>query len=476
MENRTMDNKVNRREVLKKMGISLAAIFGASRLPLSFAVPRKQPNIIFMVADNLGRESVGYYGSHIFKTPRMDKLASEGVIFDNCLIASPLCSPARCGWNTGRHPFRVGINTQTTPKDPNSGLSPDEITIAEVLKGVGYDTALFGKWNLGYAEKFNPVHQGYDEYYGSNAGHGDYYTHLYNQDMKSHFYHNLTPINNEGYFDKLFTDHAIKYLQERKGNPKPFYLNLTFYAPHGPYQAPPGYYHNDDPMKNYEYMIEYLDSCVGRMVDEVERLGLAEDTLIVFLSDQGASSKNDFGRTLCEGGLKVVCNARWTGHIPAGKRVATPWMHTDLFAVFAGAAGAKVPQDRVIDAVNVWPLFEGKEMEHNRTFYWTFVNEDAIRCGDLKLRMKGGKVLGLYNLADDPEEKKDLSASQPAKVKEMAEMQGKWKKECEAHQTSASDSTKKTKNRNNDSGDGTDKPAKKKNKAKKPAQQTDQSE
>jgi arylsulfatase A-like enzyme len=389
-----------------------------------------------MVADNLGRESVGYYGGDHFKTPHLDALASEGVVFDNCLIATPLCSPARCGWNTGRHPYRVGINTQTSPGSPESGLSPGEITIAEVLKTVGYDTALFGKWNLGYAEKFNPVHQGFDVFYGSNAGHADYYTHLYNRDMKSHFYRNLTPVNDEGYFDMLFTDAAIDYLRQRTGNPRPFYLNLAFYAPHGPYQAPPGYYHSTDPMKNYRYMIEYLDTCVGRVVDEVDRLGLSDNTLIVFLSDQGDSTMNDYGRTLSEGGLKVVCNARWPGRIPADTRVSTPWMHTDLFAVFAGVAGADMPRDRVIDAVNVWPLFEGQEMEHDRTLYWTFGSEDAIRRGDWKLRMKSDEIVGLYDLANDPGEKNDLSSEHPDMVREMKGQLSVWMRECETQQTS----------------------------------------
>lgn len=424
------------RNLLKSTGLGIAVLCGAAFLTACSSVPSDQPNIIFMVADNLGRESVGYYGSNLVKTPRLDTLASEGVVFENCLIATPLCSPARCGWNTGRCPFRVGINSQTIPQDPQSGLSPDEITIAEVLKSAGYDTALFGKWNLGYAEKFNPVHQGFDEYYGSNAGHADYYTHLYDRDMKSHFYRNLTPVHDEGYFDKLFTDAAIDYLRKRKNNPRPFYMNLAFYAPHGPCQAPPGYYHSEDPKKNHQYMVEYLDTCVGRVMDEVHRLGLDDNTLIVFLSDQGGSANNDFGRTLSEGSLKVICNARWPGRIPAGTRVSTPWMHIDLFAVFAAVAGAALPRDRVMDAVNVWPLFEGKEQEHDRTFYWTFQNEDAIRCGDWKLRIIGGKIRGLYNLADDPGEKSDQSALQPEKVEEMKRMHAVWKTECAAHQTS----------------------------------------
>ena len=396
------------------------------------------PNIIFMVADNLGRESVGYYGDHIFETPRMDALASEGVIFDNCLIATPLCAPARCGWNTGRCPYRVGINTQTKPGDPESGISSEEITLATLLKGAGYDTALFGKWNLGYHEKHNPLHHGFDTFYGSMAGNADYYTHVY-RDLKTHFYRGLDPIQDEGYFDQLFTDEAIHYLQTRKDNPNPFYLNLTFYAPHGPYQAPPGYYHNTE--KNYQYMIEYLDACVGRVVDEVDRLGMAENTLIVFLSDQGGSHINNYGRTLQETGLKVVCNARWKGSIPEGSRVQTPWMHLDVYTTFAKLAGASIPQDRVIDAVDIWPLFEGREMDmSDRAFHWTYQTRqgrrDVIRICNLKLHLLDGNIHQLFDLASDPEETTNILQDHTEQANHMADLHRTWKTECEAKQTS----------------------------------------
>jgi len=442
-----ISNGMNRREFLKTCSVGAAA-FGLAAWFRARAASGVKPNIIFMVADNLGRESVGFYKDDATEasmelaigTPRLDAMASRGVIFDNCLVATPLCGPARCGWNTGRHAYRVGMNSQPKPDDPESGVSPEEITIAEILKAVGYDTALFGKWNQGYAEKFSAVYQGFDEFYGSNAGHADYYTHVYDRDNKRHFYRNLTPINDEGYFDQLFTDEALKYLRKRKGNPKPFYLNLTFYAPHGPYQTPPGYDHSDDRMVNYKYMIQYLDSCVGRVLDEVQRLGMAENTLIVFLSDQGASTLNDFERNLAQGGLKVVCNALWPGRIPAGKRIQSPWLHLDLYAVFAGVAGAVIPQDRVIDARDVWPLFAGQEQAHDRTFYWTFGDEDAVRIGDMKLRMKDGEVLGLFDLATDADEEYNLASARPCQVTKMRSMLAKWKAQCEAQQTNTAES------------------------------------
>ena len=443
-----MYGTISRRDAVKKIIWGSSAVSTLSYLNLFGMEKSKQPNIILMVADNLGRESVGYYGNHIFVTPRLDNFASEGVVFDNCLIASPLCTPARCGWNTGRHPYRVGLNNQTVPDDPQSGLSQDEITIAEILRNAGYHTALFGKWNLGYDKKFNPIYHGFDEFYGSTAGHADYYTHIYNSSGRIHFYRGITPVNDKGYFDQLFTDEAIKFLQSRKDRKKPFYMNLCFYAPHGPYQAPPGYYHSNNPDVNYRHIIEYLDKCVGRVVDQVDQLGIAEETLIVFLSDQGSSHMNNFNRDLREGGLKVVCNARWKGRIPAGKRVNTPWMHLDLYPTFAAISGAQIPDDRVLDGQNIWPLFEGKETDNDRTFCWSFNKEDAIRIGDWKLLVQDGSVVGLFNLKNDPEEKIDCSTKYPNKIAKMKQVHAKWKFECKAQQTSIANSGKQYENLN----------------------------
>ena len=403
---------------------------------LKGAPVEKQPNIIFMVADNLGCEAVNFYGEPQYQMPRLNQMGADGVVFENCLIATPLCSPARCGWNTGRHPYRVGINNQTNPDNPESGLSLDEIALARLLRNAGYTTGIFGKWNLGYAEKFNPLHHGFHEFYGSNAGHADYYTHLYDRDMKNHFYRDFEPIADEGYFDTLFTNEAIKFLERQANKPEPFYLNLPFYAPHGPYQAPPGYYHSEDRMVNYQYMIEYLDLCIGRVLDAVQRAGIAENTLIVFLSDQGGSRTNGFGRTLWERSLRVVCNAIWPGKIAPNIRAKSPWVHYALYATFAALAGATLPDDRVIDAKNIWPLFEGKEQPLDRRLHWTYRNEDAVREGNLKLHATDGKPDGLFDLSTDPEEKNDLRDIHSQKIEQLIDLHRVWKQECEEQQTS----------------------------------------
>jgi arylsulfatase A-like enzyme len=419
-----------------KTGIRTAGITDAQQSELRGIPMESKPNIILMVPDNLGCEAVGYYGDGRFETPRLNAMAAEGVVFDKCLIATPLCSPARCGWNTGRHPYRVGINSQTNYKNPESGLSLDEVSLAWMLRSAGYTTGLFGKWNLGYAEKFNPLHHGFHEFYGSNAGHADYYTHLYNRDMKSHFFRGLEPVADEGYFDTLFTDEAIQFIEQRSKEPAPFYLNLTFYAPHGPYQAPTGYYHSDDPEVNYRYMVEYLDLCVGRVLDAVNRADIAENTLVVFLSDQGGSHINGYGRTLWERSLKVICNAVWPGRIAPNTRSSTPWVHYDLYSTFATLAGAQIPNDRIIDAQNIWPLFEGKDQPLDRRLHWTFRTEDAVREGDLKLHATDGTPDGLFDLSNDPDEKSNLLTTATDKVEDMMAKHHLWKQECEAQQTS----------------------------------------
>lgn len=403
---------MNRRQFLHT---SAALGVGAGLCPLSHLRSGDtivRPNIILIVADNLGRESVGYYGHQRSRTPRLDHLASEGIVFDNCLISTSLCGPARCAWNTGRHAYRVGMNRQCdwhkVLEEPDFGLPAEEITIAEILRNAGYRTSLFGKWNLGNAPKFNPLHHGFDEFYGSTLGNAHYYTHQRHGKRSS--YRGLKPVNDHGYIDKLFTDEAIDFLDRQKDNKKPFYVNLCYYAPHGPYVSPPGYERSNTSKANYRNMIEYMDKCIGRVVDKVEELGLSERTLIVFLSDQGGSYLNQYGRTLRDNSLKVICNARWKGRIPAGIRVRSPWVHYDLFATFAFLGGGEIPKDRVVDARNVWPLFEGKEQKLDRVLHWTanencFMDEctqDAVRIGNMKLLIYKGKATGREGLRQSP--------------------------------------------------------------------------
>ncbi|MHC4994676.1 MAG: sulfatase-like hydrolase/transferase [Planctomycetota bacterium] len=381
------------------------------------------PNIVLLVVDNMGRESVGHYGGKLFSTPRIDAIGSEGVVFERCYIGTPLCSPARAGLMTGRYPHWAGVFGQPDPRKPKEGgLDLREVTLAQTLKAAGYHTGLFGKWNLGYDEIYLPTRRGFDRYYGINAGHADYYTHIYDKDGKKYFYSDTEPIDPVGYVDNLCVDEALKWLRHVGRNDRPFFLEVAFFTPHGPYQSPPGYPAEGDVDAVYGYMIDNLDKNVGRIIDGLKEVGVADDTLIVFLSDQGASSKNPYRRDLTEGGLKVVCYAKWPGHTAAGARVATPFISYDWFTTLTEIGGGAIPTDRVIVGKNIGRLLRGDGPSPHETFYWTYKDEDAVLHDDWKLHLKNDGVQGLYYLSDDAEAKNDLAGRYPERVERLRKM------------------------------------------------------
>ena len=402
--------------------IALAASMAALHTSASLSETRdeKKPNVVLIVADNLGRESVGTYGGNIFSTPRIDAIGRDGVIFDQCYIGTPLCSPARAGLMTGRYPQWAGVHGQPNPKKPAEGnLASDEVTLAQTLKAAGYHTGLFGKWNLGYDETLLPTRRGFDRYYGINAGNADYFTHIYAKDGKKYFYSDTEQIDPIGYVDNLCVDEALKWLDGIDRSVAPFFLEVAFFTPHGPYQSPPGYPTKGSDEEVYGYMIDNMDKNVGRIIDKIEELDAAADTLVVFISDQGASSKNRYRRDLTEGGLKVVCHALWPGHTVPGTRVAAPFISYDWFTTLTELGGGTIPSDRIVVGKNISHLFRGHGRSPHKALYWTFRNEDAIRQGDWKLHMSHGAVRGLYHLAEDPAAQRDLASEHPEKVQEL---------------------------------------------------------
>lgn len=351
-------------------GLGAGALALALRGPLCGAdeKPSKRPNIFLMIADNLGVESVGTYGGSLFATPRIDSIGREGVIFERCYIGTPLWAPARAGHMTGRYPECGGVRSQPSPGNPDEGLSPDEVTIAEVLRSAGYRTAIFGKWNPGYDWAFLPNHQRFDTYCGISAGHADYSTHEYDRDGKKHLYRHTALIGPEGHMDNLCTDEAVRYLEARASNDRPFFAVMAFSAPHGPYQAPPGYPSGGTTDEVYGFMIDNLDRNTGRILDALRKTGAEENTLIVFISDQGSSRMNPYRRDVTEGGLRVVCHARQSGRTRPGTRVHTRIISSDWFATFAELGGGEVPADRLIAGRNIARLLNGDGPCARKTF------------------------------------------------------------------------------------------------------------
>ena len=403
-----------------------------------------KPNIVYIVADDLGWKDVGFNGSDI-KTPNIDKLASEGARLDQFYV-QPMCTPTRAALMTGRYPYRYGLQMAVIPSVADYGLDTSEWLMPQCLKEAGYKTAIIGKWHLGHADKkYWPKQRGFDYQYGAMIGELDYFTH--DEHGVLDWFRNNEPVHEKGYTTNLLGDDAVKYINGQDGK-QPFYLYLTFNAPHTPYQAPQEYidrYKNvvDPTRRIYSGMVTCLDDNIGKVVAALDKKGLRGNTLIVFHSDNGGTKdamftgvmadvskikipcdngpyRNGKG-TLFEGGCRVCALANWPGHIKP--EAVDGMMHAvDMFPTLAFLAGASTAKSKPLDGVNVWStIAEGKPSPRTELIYNIEPYRGAIRQGDWKLiwRTMLPSSVDLYNLADDPYEKNNLATANPDKVAAM---------------------------------------------------------
>ena len=327
---------------LSVLGSSGASAQEASRTAASAGgVPgHERPNVLCILADDLGYGDLSCYGRPDYKTPVLDRLATQGLKFTSNYAAAPVCTPTRCGFITGRYPQRlaVGLEEPLTRRSPQVGLPPGHATIGTQLQAAGYATALIGKWHLGWQPEFNPVRHGFDEFFGMLSGAVDYFTHAAADRAQTEggapapdLWENETPVERSGYLTDLLTNRAIDYLSRK--HDKPFFLSLQYNAPHSPWEGPgdAGLDHTDHgggPMAAggspaaYAAIMQSLDSNIGRVLAALKRAGLERDTLVVFTSDNGGErysynwpfSGEKFG--LNEGGTRVPAIARWPGVTP----------------------------------------------------------------------------------------------------------------------------------------------------------------
>lgn len=423
----------------------------------SFAIQHSsfsaKPNVLLIVADDLGYHDVGFQGSKEIPTPHLDRLAASGVRCTNGYVSHPFCSPTRAGIMTGRYQHRFGHenNPVWLPEDTKQGLPLDQITLPQLMQKAGYATGAVGKWHLGAHPQFHPMKRGFDEYFGALGG-----GHIYFPDQKAGAEYTI-PLNRNGvdepqkkYLTEQFGDEASSFISRHAGQEKPWLLYLAFNAPHTPLQAPEAWLEKlahitDKNRRTYAAMICALDAAVGQVLDRLDSTKQRENTLIFFISDNGGPNLSGKGAgnftdnsplrgakgMVYEGGMRVPFLVSW----PAKLRPGTydqPVIALDILPTAIALAGGEVPQDRVIDGVNLIPYLSGEKADapHERLFWRSQgpLGNHAVRQGNWKLvHLHGGKP-ELYDLGKDIGETKNLVTEKPEIVAQLTAAITKWEK------------------------------------------------
>jgi arylsulfatase A len=410
----------------------------------------RAPNIVLIVADDLGWGDVGFNGRKEWSTPQLDRLAKRGRVFERCYTAAVICAPSRAAFLTGKATIHSGVQRN------DDDLPSTEVTIAEALKPRGYTTALFGKWHhgkppAGQDDYVHPMDQGFDEFFGYTDA-----VHAWEK-FPSTLWNGRRRVASSGYIDDLITDRAVEFVGRTKG--KPFFLYLAYVATHFGIAAPAdevalheGKFPETDsslPLNaTYAAMVTRLDRNIGRLVETLDSLDLSRDTLIVFTSDHGATfesgnqgtsaaldSNRPFRghkRTLWEGGIRVPALAYWPGRIEPGVVAQDPIELTDLLPTFVSAAGGKVDPAWHVDGIDLLENWTGKAPVPERTLFWEWRAEGADQRAAMRGRFKlvvthAGKP-ELYDVVGDPAERRDISAEHPDLVRQLRDELTDWLK------------------------------------------------
>jgi arylsulfatase A-like enzyme len=401
-----------------------------------------RPNIVFILADDLGWADVGYHGSEI-QTPNLDRLAREGVRFNRHYVMAT-CTPTRVGLMTGRYPSRYGVTAPAYGKI----FDDDTITLAEALRRGGYTTSISGKWHMGSPPDWTPRKYGFDSSYGYFHGQVDPYVHDYKTGVRT-WHRNDQYVDEKGHATDLITTEAVRVIESK--HDRPFFLYVAFSVPHHPLNEPPEWVSRyegriQEPSRRwYAASVTHMDDGIGRIVAALDRQGLRRNTLIMFSSDNGGQkdwvSKTEYrGRyadkphtvlgnnlplhgwkgELYEGGIRVPALANWPGVLAPGQR-DLPIHIVDWMPTLCALTGCSPERDLAWDGSNLWPAIRGDVVAAEpRSLYWKTPNAAAVRRGDWKLIVgKGGRGGQLYDVASDPYETRDLARQRPERVSEL---------------------------------------------------------
>ncbi len=439
---------------------SSAAVLACGLLSLDQDVGEAQgrrPNIVVIVADDMGYADVGFHGSRDIPTPNIDALARSGIRFTDAYVSGPYCSPTRAGLMTGRYPQRFGHEFNPAG-NREFGLPLDQTTMADRLEAAGYRTALFGKWHLGSAPQLHPMERGFDEFFGFLGGEHSYFDAV--PAAGGPVFDGRKPAEKMGYLTDELADRSVAFIERNRS--RSFFLYLAFNAVHTPMHATEKYLTRfahiaDAQRRTYAAMLSAMDDGIGRTLAALRAAGLEENTLIFFFSDNGGptmptttvnGSSNaplrGSKRQTWEGGIRVPFVIEWKGRLAAGKADARPIIQLDVLPTALAAAGVEIRPEWKLDGVNLLPFLTGEATgAPHDALYWRLGGMMAIRKGDWKLVKTGEGPLRdtdpavlsdlsaaeLYNLAEDIAETKNLAATHPEKVKELAEAWWRWNKE-----------------------------------------------
>jgi arylsulfatase A-like enzyme len=443
-----MTKKVSRRHVISTAAGATAAALLAQPSPAQQSSARqgnRRPNIVFILADDLGYGDLSCYGRPEYKTPVLDKFATEGMKFMSAYAAAPVCTPTRVAFHTGRYPQRLPVGLyeplQYPQKVAKIGLAPDHPTVASLLKKNGYATSLIGKWHMGWEPEFGPNRHGFDEFFGILSGAADYFTHKAADGGGGvDLWENLTPVDRLGYLTDLFTDKAIEFIQRKRSNP--FFLCLCYTAPHSPWEGPedaaighedhgPGAMAAGGSMQVYASMMKNMDTGIGKILAALKKSGLERDTLVIFTSDNGGERYSfnwpfQFKKMfLWEGGLRVPAMVRWPDVIPAGKVTEQATVTMDWSATMLAVAGASPDPSYPFDGENLMPVLTGAKSEYDRTIFFRIKIHDAVRSGRWKYLKEGGNE-HLFDVVADPGEHAELKTKHPEVFEKLRNEFAAW--------------------------------------------------
>jgi len=411
-----------------------------------------RPNVIYIMADDSGYSDYGAFGSPDIKTPNIDTLAREGIKLTDFYANGMLCSATRAGLISGRYQQRYGIEGALPSTDTSPGLIVEGRSLPQLMKNAGYATALLGKWHLGMVPEHRPRAHGFDYFFGFLGSHEDMYHHnrgemqpdLWEDDAS------IYPALDGQYMTDLISEHGVQFIEQSAVARRPFFLEMAYNAPHWPYQPPnrpsppPGTGAQQRPEQDntatradYAAMVEQIDIGVGQILRTLDRLGLAQNTLVIYTNDHGGEWLSDstplFHRkwTIWEGGIRVPLIVRWPGHIQPGRVSDQVGITMDLSASMLTAVGAPVPLQ--YEGINLLPILEGRAPEAERTLFWRMTprQQKAVRQGDWKLMVDGDHEM-LFDLRTDMAERHDLARVHPEIVRQLRPLIAKWEADVDA--------------------------------------------